>query len=139
MKAQELRIGNWVEFRPDSHKRYNNQRQVKVVEIDRNGILADDGKVPIGLRFDSDALQPIPLSPEVLTACGFEKIGEDGYIIYEFEDEKNPNEGFRVEYEGEGYVYYYPSNTAMDVQINYLHQLQNLFYYLTGEELNYTP
>jgi hypothetical protein len=120
VKAQELRIGNWVELK--------NSGRLKV-DADNIGDVVNNPAI----------FNPIPLSPEVLTACGFEKIGEDGYIIYEFEDEKNPNEGFRVEYEGEGYAYYYPSNTAMDVQINYLHQLQNLYYCLTGEELNYTP
>lgn len=86
-------------------------------------------------KFTHDRIDPIPLTPEILEKAGFEKIGDNGYIIYEFEDEKNANEGFYVECEGDGYAYYYPSNTAMDVQINYLHQLQNLFFCLTGEEL----
>jgi hypothetical protein len=94
--------------------------------------------------------QPIPLSPEVLTACGFEK---------KYLDRKKVDEG--CYYEKEVCSKYYGENYYCDltfitgdkngflevcllpveesVRVRYLHELQNLFYCLAGEELNYTP
>jgi hypothetical protein len=82
--------------------------------------------------------QPIPLSPEVLTACGFEN-GEIfvGYHRYKVENFWTVRQG---KFDG---IY---SITILDhlpfmlpARIKHLHELQNLIYCLTGEELNYTP
>jgi hypothetical protein len=128
IKETDLRLGNWVILRGEYRK------------------------VDAGMLYNLQAFyfQPIPLSPEVLTACGFEK---------KYLDRKKVDEG--CYYEKEVCSKYYGENYYCDltfitgdkngflevcllpveqsVRVRYLHELQNLFYCLTGEELNYTP
>jgi hypothetical protein len=66
---------------------------------------------------------PIPLSPEIL-----EKINWNGYRKFYF------NSHFSIDDE----CHFYYHNDYTGVNINYLHQLQNLYYCLVGQELNIT-
>jgi hypothetical protein len=116
IKETDLRLGNWVILRGEYRK------------------------VDAGMLYNLQAFyfQPIPLSPEVLTACGFEN-GEIfvGYHRYKVENFWTVCQG---KFDG---IY---SITILDhlpfmlpARIKHLHELQNLIYCLTGEELNYTP
>jgi hypothetical protein len=103
MKANELRVGNWI--------------------IGCNGkyfqIFEDGMEILMGARNYGD-FDPIPLTPEILEKAGFEK-GLNGYFFrggVEYNLKRHMLEGF-------GYC-----------EILYVHQLQNLYYALTGEELN---
>ena len=77
---------------------------------------------------------PIPLSPEILEKCGF-KIG--GYDFLFWDNGKIELAGLNwadadiPEYQFVNFRY---SDNGI-VSIYYLHQLQNLYYSLTGEEL----
>lgn len=68
-------------------------------------------------------LQPIPLTPEILEKCGLLEGGKFA-----------PNEYFSLQ---DGCLYLEQEYTCVDIK--YLHQLQNVFFALTGEELNYKP
>lgn len=111
IKANELRIGNWY------IDAFAGKTQVRGIDLD-----------------DWEAINstPIVLTPEILQQCGFEKIEEtghwwlsvfEGYVHIGFMFEKFP--------------------LVLDIDdcrmplhhIKYLHQLQNLFFSLTGEEL----
>lgn len=110
MNASELRIGNWVK---------NLGLDVK---IEGYGIaFCAEGK----LVYD-----PIPLTPEILEKCGFgngnsEKANVDLWNKYWIGDFELDNNKECFDYEGK-------------VSIKYLHQLQNLYFALTGEELKIT-
>lgn len=101
IKAQDLRLGNWV---------YSTSHKVNC-------------KV-IRLSYDSelDNSEPIPLTEEILLKCGFDKVREYFTIYNEFDVFKD-NKG------------YYTHINCGNIYLNSLHQLQNLFYTLTGEEL----
>lgn len=131
MKANELRIGNWVNF-TYKHKGEYNSRACRVIGLDDAGqILVLDKGLTLELRGEA---QPIPLSPEVLEACGFAKDEQaNGDVIW-----------FRASvqyiYPKSGHPHFmhygYPISSQ---RCQSLHQLQNLYFSLTGEELNYSP
>jgi hypothetical protein len=116
MKANELRIGNWVDV---------NGKFCKVQSISDDGINYTDETdhyedQSYNYILWCSIFDPIPLTPEILEKAGFEK-GLNGYFFkggVEYNLKRHMLEGF-------GYC-----------EILYLHQLQNLYYALTGEELN---
>ena len=86
--------------------------------------------ISIDIKSFRNTLSPIPLTPEVLVGwCGFEK----NYYYYYIKsgqikiaiDFDNANASI---WQGEG-------NVINIVRPEYLHTLQNLIYFLTGEEL----
>ena len=114
ISAKELRIGNWVLF--TDFPAYNNPVQLKEGYLKQQWL-------------DSFA-KPIPLTTEILERCGFDrncilKISQRLNIEWSY--------GKEVWLTKEGEVIYEFENTQ------HLHQLQNLYFALTGEELNYTP
>jgi hypothetical protein len=121
IKASELRIGNWVNM---AHENVPEMVNIKVLQF----------IVHANSRGDSHPFEPIPLTPKVLSACGFsfsEKKAHytDGYHYYDFafDDEKR-------------LVYLSPnSNIRIAHYCDYLHQLQNLYFSLSFQELIYQP
>jgi hypothetical protein len=115
MKAKELRIGNLL---------YNDN---VVVTIDARTIfdIWDDA----GLK----KYKPIPLTEEWLLKLGFEKIYESNYRL-KFDHKIHMECGYdfsKVEDKSEeGFRYF-----GKYIKIQHVHQLQNLFYSLCGEEL----
>ena len=107
MKAEELRLGNWYQWYAEG-KYYYGQIQAK--------------------DFVSDYIlnfEPIPLSEEVLLKCGFVRDGNTDYYTCR-------KVGFTINLSGTiGYRTCIWSNE----HIKHIHQLQNLFYDITGEEL----
>lgn len=91
----------------------------------------------LGKIFSGDTLEcslnnfeSIPLTPLILENCGFSQNNwsEGGVIIYEgwAKDDVLLSKDFKLD------GHDFPS-------LKYLHQLQNLYYTFTGQELNYTP
>lgn len=125
INANELRIGNWV------------------TELIKNRIVSIDGIEPShefvwvnylnGLgqyKVGIDNIEPIPLTPEILEKCGFDK-----NCILKLSQRLNIEWSYGKEFwlTKEDEIIYYFEN------IQHLHQLQNLYWYLTNTELNYTP
>jgi len=79
-----------------------------------------------------DDLEPIPLTPEILEKCGFEKNedGDDGYYY-----DLSANGILFIEGDKKGYCEVF-LDMIEEVRVRYLHQLQNLYFSLTGQELN---
>ena len=77
----------------------------------------------------ASAYEPIPLTPEILEKCGA--------IVYEFDN------GEQNQYRIKERLFVIRDGDIVDygssVIIKHLHQLQNLYFALCGEELNYTP
>jgi len=104
MKANELRIGNWVNFMEDDTR-------FKVGAIEADGIGVSNAHESTWIELDQ--FGGIKLTPEILEKCKIK-----------------PNDYFR---EGEG-VYWFTGHNP-EVPIQYVHQLQNLFFILKGQEL----
>jgi hypothetical protein len=134
MKAQELRIGNWVEHE-GAHTTID-ALWYENAQMQPYRALLGKERSRMGTALIN--INPIPLSPEVLTACGFEIpsqvkfLNKDWYICIE------PN-GVYIQVEKNDTFDYGICERLAVSETKYLHQLQNLIYCLTGEELNYTP
>jgi hypothetical protein len=141
MTAAELRIGNWVTYNPESVDEGTEIIPLNVEEILSGGVRLSDG-------FDNtyyfDEILPIPLSPELLEAIGFKKNNKRGTYVIEF---TNSNDcriilfiGIEKENADKPFMFWGLQDVSFDSvvveKIIYLHQLQNLFYSLTGEELS---
>lgn len=116
IKAEELRIGNWITDRNDFH--------MQVVSLGSDYMYADfegnEGDV-WEFNFENNKPNPIPLTEEILLKCGFEK--GKGTILF--------LNGFYYDtFDGE-----FSFISIIINNIKYLHQLQNLHYILTGQEL----
>ena len=112
MKATELRANSWVL-----------EEGVRLRQITALGIYhVEQGFVDVF---------PIPLTEDILLKCGFEVSGESFIkACFSIEDVHNGDTW---------YLYMYDEDNECDVHvgiIKYLHQLQNLYFALTGSELN---
>jgi hypothetical protein len=67
--------------------------------------------------------EPIPLTEEILLKCGF--VCDGDYYV---------NGNWLIEFDEENMSEFLIDNTA--IVIKHLHQLQNLYFALTGEDLN---
>lgn len=110
MKVNELRIGNY----------YNHNGEIK--KVTPNIILE---------LFESERawIEPIPITEEWLLKLGFEKIG----VNFQFKGISiwfsKYSESYQIRYCLIG------SDIERKINIEYVHQLQNLIFALTGEEL----
>ena len=118
MKAEELRIGNFIENAAHNY--------IKITGYDI-GMLSES-KLSMG------SCSAIPLTPEILEKAGFESNDiDDNWTIYE--DEEKWIAGMNIKPHRNGYCFNPYGNEVLGVQCYYLHQLQNLYYALTGQEL----
>lgn len=153
IKASDLRIGNFISddegvlakvtgFNPFEHS-------IRCDEPEGCHILVDcyhtNGARRTGCETDSPECNPIPLTPEWLERCGFVEEKKGFNICYKRVD----SEGYSLDFlllwrheqsayyelgrEHDGYLELYTQNKH---KILHLHHLQNLYYALTGEELN---
>lgn len=131
MKANELRVGNYVDYIGE------------VVTI--IGVTAEH---PFINRITIDYLEyeeilPIPLTEEILLKCGFEECTDyyfDGKSMFFYDIHKSLENS-------EFYIYFNENNKiclsimeeediiSKSLNIQHLHQLQNLYFALTNEEL----
>lgn len=109
--AKQLRIGNRVKY------------------IGGQAIV-ENGEAIMDIEEGLDIAEPIPLTEEWLVKLGFWH--DDYYNSAKRFVSKSPI----ILIEGNGYytLCHYPI-----CKIQYVHQLQNLYFALTGEELTYTP
>lgn len=120
LKANELRIGNYLNGK---------QGHVIITEIRENNIVKIHDNTSI--FYVGTCLKPIPLTEEWLFKFGFiEKIDAYFYNDYCIEDIHN-----RVTWVINEFDHITDEFTAIGCGINYVHQLQNLYFALTNEEL----
>ena len=141
MKSNELRIGNYV-FSAEDNK------NGEVFQIDSRGIVFVNKN---GNRWqDLKNIQPIPLTEELLLKCGFEKVKNKDkedlreyightaqkakYAIFDTDIFITKVDKRGLLWRGIGcdfmVLFYHKS-----IPIKYLHQLQNIYFALTGQEL----
>jgi hypothetical protein len=125
MKANELRIGNWY---------YTNDG--KPEQIDGHGISQfQDGEV---LGEVNDFIKPIPLTEEWLLRFGFTKgYTKWGYNIPDWMFDITAFIGIGLNGNKQWFNLYCVNGETKQViqSIYYVHQLQNLYFALTGQEL----
>lgn len=114
MKENELRKGNWIRYIAEFEDCY-----IQFELWDYQDMI--------------DNSEAIPLTEEILSKCGFEIFfGTDP-------QEDNPlklynYKSFQLVKHEKDMVFIYSSENSL-VEVKYLHQLQNLVFALTGEEL----
>jgi hypothetical protein len=110
MKANELRIGNWIE-----HNQYPNDTVI---------IRIEDGKhIDEAIRLNAN---PLPLTEEWLIMFGFDKNTDNG--DFKGNDCYFTHDNLKRCISLPNFIY-------DGIKIKYVHQLQNLYFALTGEEL----
>lgn len=114
MKAEDLRLNNWVEIKDQEVKTY--------AQVEGTGNLQHVA----GQLWSIEEIEPIPLTEEWLERFGFEKILFSIPTAYKTED------GFRVKEDERGYWMQYKYGLVV---IKHVHQLQNIYHALTGKEL----
>lgn len=113
MKANELRIGNWVNSMIEIGVFYD----VMVTKNDFNGNI--------------DLFKPIPLTEEWLARFGFVKcFYEEGGLRLPWYKLRTDDCLFEIDYE-----FSYTRDDGGYIKIQHVHSLQNLYFALTGEEL----
>lgn len=128
MKANELRIGNWV---------YWGINIVPIKSIHTESVLKDEVSVYIEVNeklnhycVSINEITPIPLTPEILQKAGFSQQFDtlDWDLGYKFQI----NSHFILLSRNDTFYYI----DAINTEVEYLHQLQNLYFALIGEELD---
>jgi hypothetical protein len=128
MKASEFRIGNWLLI-PGLNK------YLKVVAIFNSHFRCEDSNCISYEESIRVNYQPIPLTPEILVKCGFEnksKTTDYYFFINGYGWDINIGGARKSMYPcimGESGL------EAFGNELKFLHQLQNLYFALTGTEL----
>ena len=123
LKGQNLRVGNLVYFN-------GNHKEVGVVsEILKNDLTkAAPYKIGINHRvdvyYDIDKLKPIKISEEWLLKCGFKRFPW-GLVVDDLLFKDDLKCSYLKLQVGNGF----------ETSVNYIHELQNLYFSLTGREL----
>jgi hypothetical protein len=129
MKVQDFRVGNYVKSVLDD----------SIYEIDLWSLrVIQDGNYQNSYHPDVKVFEPIPLTRELLLKVGFDQCGYE-FLFWEHDKIK----GFQlagINWVDEDIPEYQFLNYEVGTKIfsiHYLHQLQNLYFVLTGEELTF--
>ena len=117
MKASELRVGNLILKNGKLH--YTSYLTIR----DIHGLSIDD----------TDTFEPIPITEERLMIFGFKKLS-DKLIVLSIPKLKSELH-YETYYYGNVVTIHSDFGTFIPNDIEYVHQLQNLYFALTGEEL----
>lgn len=124
VKANELRLGNWIIYlRNNLVNEYQKVLTVSEYTITVNEYNQDGACYPK----DISVFKPIPLTPEILEKAGFSQ----GNIFWKIEKDIKISVGGGRANIGSNFS----TSAIFTVDVKYLHQLQNLYFALTGEEL----
>lgn len=130
IQANELRIGNWLQSKIPFQVTGENIEQFSR-----------------GVNHPTQLISPIPLTPEILKKCGFEENLGGWYLDGDIDQKSFRSDDRKfawcmtLSHVDDNDVHFrvgYSSvliNDAPARHIQYLHQLQNLYYSLTGKEL----
>lgn len=122
LHPQELRIGNYINQHNEPMRVYYIEHRFKETYV-----LND---VKVDTRIIADIFTPIPLTPDWLKRLGFVKNGKQFQVKFNMNKVSIITEIIDGKKEF-GFVY----NTAGYVKLEYVHQLMNLTFALTGKEL----
>lgn len=121
IQANELRIGSWVLTK-------NLYAKVEGIVDSENISIAIDGYNSLNLSINQ--IKPIKLTEDNIISCGFRHIGlydnvyhSDNFRIY-------LNKKLKI-----GLLKLDHDSDQLEIEIRSVHQLQNVYFILTGEEL----
>jgi hypothetical protein len=117
MKSNELRIGNWVQC--DDGK--------SIV----CGIEQDETFLNNGVQYRNDAIQPIQITEEWIERFGFEF--DQNYGLFGFFDDDHAI--YSLDTGGYQFHIFCCNDIDCWVKVDYVHELQNLYFALMGKEL----
>lgn len=156
IEAKELRIGNLIENEvlgkvPISAIMSDTICVIRTIHMNLDRSIEDRF-----MQMSLSSVSGIPLTSEILEACGFK--------YYKYKGITRLSDGFDDEPDGDthNWTLKVPKNEQVEdlptfelvkfgddeikfshqwlrVTLNYLHQLQNLYFSLTGKELTYSP
>ncbi len=124
IQVNEFRLGNLI-YSPIE------KEIVKLVAIEQGNRPITLGKMGTSSFSGFDCLEPIPLTEEILLKCGF-KLSHKGFTY----DKKRLSICLPCDSYKNGRVYF-NSWCISEKSIDSLHQLQNLYFSLTNEELTF--
>jgi len=124
IKANELRLGNYVALTKEAKEDFQNIIGEKTNDCYDITYFNSDGVDFDGYDFTFNELKPIPLTEEWLLKFGFEK-GHKGKLFVILKNNLGYENGRT----------YFNSSCISESQPKHVHQLQNLYFALTGEEL----
>jgi len=139
INIKEIRIGNYFNYGKD---------ELEIIQVTSIMVSKSEDKIdcPDGVniqvatsrdiypRYQTGLLFGIPLTPEILEKCGFV---EDKYNPGRFE--KEIDDQHKLVYGSYDGIILECDDTFYNIElskIQYVHQLQNLYFALTGNELN---
>lgn len=122
MKTNELRLGNWVHD--------GSRFPMQVVGIFDNDVYLDfEGNEGDVWECGLEGAKPFEIDQEWLIKFGFEEDGPDWYYLSTKDRFTNIGYSYSVNKN------IFEVNEWEVVNVKYVHQLQNLYFALTGEEL----
>lgn len=149
INANELRIGNWLIWGSGDMQEFINVRQIN--DKGEIGFVPKMFKQYKYIRRVNSGFKPIRLTEEILLKCGFEFYD---YEADEVDDITDEDDGiylsFKFQPNGKRFYYFCTINPDKSVEFGiktswtedmllatpeYLHQLQNIYFALTNEEL----
>jgi len=128
MTVNELRIGNWLidyENKIGKVKSIEDYNVLKVVS--NEGVLISYCEIEL--------YKPIPLTEEILLNCGFKISSYPETIFYSIIFDDVALYTLTINRKLGTNVFTYKNENSI-TQIKHLHQLQNLYFSLTNQELN---
>lgn len=138
IQANELRIGNYIADRGNKVWQINHWESCNKVGSKGAEIVIDGKSYGFGhpLTEEIDYLQPIPLTPELLEKAGFTKSVFNQNKYYKDMGSLPNNNVLWINLENKDAKIRSESAGMLEfIYPKHLHQLQNLFWCLTGEEL----
>lgn len=132
IKAEDLRIGNCVQI-PFNENYPNEKLTVRVKCIDFDFLLPEYLLVN---GYDVAKCDGVPLTPEILEKCGFERRnhdGDDSVTWYALDHAKFDFYTADIT-KDKGYLIIELEQVEIR-RCNYLHEFQNIYYFLTKTEL----
>ena len=143
MKASELRIGNYVTI--DNNENWEEIKHIPMVVISIKYKEEGNYSISVDMAFEEDLfyngfsqyerfIEPIPLTEEWLLKFGYTKVKVKGEFVL-FEKELCV---YTIAFSSFANIFikHTISLVTQLTAFQYVHQLQNLYYALTGEELN---
>lgn len=124
IKVNDVRVGNFFIEEGNGYVQWDWKDFANYVKDKRDGFeLEHLGEIMV----ISDKIEPIPLTPEILEKARFNKVDNEKDEVYYWYSKKLSLTEFKKRFK----LAHYDN----PVYIKYLHQLQNLYFALTGEEL----
>lgn len=145
MKANELRIGNYVSLATNNDDEFNLYNFLIVEDIGKDNLTCIFNNDELEMYYED--IEPILITEEWVLNFGFEKVnGSDCYFKLQIQKELgggNPEFDIWVDFGEEDVDGRLPmviqivggDSEWLRTDIKYIHQLQNLYFALTGKEL----